>query len=362
MSWVVIFDIPKRQQELESLESASADPTLWDDAGKAQKTLREAARVRDQVEPFHRLTQRVADAAMMVELAEGETDADSYVAEIAADLRKMVGEIESLEVKALLTGQYDGADAILEIDPGAGGTDSCDLAADMLRMYLRWAEKNGFKAEIDEEQPGDVAGISAARLFISGTNAYGLLRSESGTHRFVRISPFNANGKRQTSFVGVRVMPLIDLTEAVNIEDKDIRVDVYRSSGAGGQHVNKTSSAIRITHLPTGIVVTCQNERSQHQNKEVAMKVLVSKLAECADREAEEKLAKIRGDLRPIEWGSQIRSYVFQPYTLVKDHRSGFGVTDIQKVISGDIEPLATAYLKWRRDGGGNDEETNDDI
>ncbi len=360
---MVIFDIPKREKELDALESASADPALWNNPEKAQKTLREAARVREQVEPFHALMRRVDDAAMLLELAESESDASVYEAEISADLRKMIGEIERLETKALLTGQYDGADAILEIDPGAGGTDSCDLAASVLRMYLRWAEKNGFKAEIDEEQPGDVAGISAARLFITGTNAYGLLRSESGTHRFVRISPFNANGKRQTSFVGVRVMPLVDLTEAVNIEDKDIRVDVYRSSGAGGQHVNKTSSAVRITHLPTGIVVTCQNERSQHQNKEVAMKVLVSKLAERADREAEEKLAKIRGDTRPIEWGSQIRSYVFQPYTMVKDHRSGTGVTDIQKVLDGDIEPLATGYLKWRRDGGDSDSEGgNDDL
>lgn len=362
MSWVVIFDIPKREQELEALEAASADPQLWDNADRAQKTLREAARVRDQVEPFHRLMRRVDDAAMMLELAEAETDAESYAAEISSDLRKMTGEIESLEVKALLTGQYDGADAILEIDPGAGGTDSCDLAASILRMYLRWAEKNGFKADIDEEQPGDVAGISSARLFISGVNAYGLLRSENGTHRFVRISPFNANGKRQTSFVGVRVMPMVDLTEAVNIEDKDIRVDTYRASGAGGQHVNKTSSAIRVTHLPTGIVVTCQNERSQHQNKEVAMKVLASKLAERAEREAEEKLAKIRGDQRPIEWGSQIRSYVFQPYTLVKDHRSGTGVTDIQKVMDGDIEPLSTGYLKWRRDGGKSEGGGDDDI
>ena len=338
-------------------------PALWSNPERAQKTLREAARVRDQVEPFYTLVRRTDDAEMMLELAEGESDAQTYEAEIAIELKRIAAEIAPLETKALLTGQYDGADAILEIDPGAGGTDSCDLGAYLLRMYLRWAEKNGFAATIDEEQPGEVAGISAARLFITGTNAYGILRGESGTHRFVRISPFNANGKRQTSFVGVRVMPKVDLTEAVKIDDKDIRVDVYRSSGAGGQHVNKTSSAIRITHLPTGIVVTCQNERSQHQNKETAMQVLASKLAERADREAEEKLAKIRGDLRPIEWGSQIRSYVFQPYTLVKDHRSGFGVTDIQKVLDGDIEPLSTSYLKWRRDGGGETEnDTNDDL
>lgn len=362
MSWVVIFDIPKREKELDALEAASADPQLWDNTERAQKTLREAARVRDQVEPFHNLTRRVEDAAMLLELAEMESDADAYEAEISGDLQRMVREIESLEVKALLTGPYDGADAILELKPGAGGTDATDWAAMLLRMYLRWAEKNGFKAEIEEEQPGDVAGISSARVFITGTNAYGLLRSEHGVHRLVRISPFNANGKRQTSFAAVEVTPVVDLAEAVNIDPKEIEVDVYRASGAGGQHVNKTSSAVRITHLPTGIVVTCQNERSQHQNKEVAMKVLASKLAERSLREAEEKMAKIRGEQRLIEWGSQIRSYVFQPYTLVKDHRSGLGVTDVQKVMDGDIEPLSTGYLKWRRDGGKSEGGEADDL
>lgn len=362
MSWVVIFDIPKREKELDALEAATAEPGLWDNAERAQKTLREAARVRDQVEPYHNLTRRIEDASMMLELAESESDSEAYAAELSGDLAKIDHEIEALEVKALLTGPHDGADAILELKPGAGGTEACDWAAMLLRMYLRWAEKNGFKAEIEEEQPGEVAGISSARVFITGTNAYGLLRSEHGVHRLVRISPFNANGKRQTSFAAVEVMPMVDLAEAVNIDPKEIQIDVYRASGAGGQHVNKTSSAVRITHLPTGIVVTCQNERSQFQNKDVAMKVLASKLAERAEREAEEKLAKIRGEQRLIEWGSQIRSYVFQPYTLVKDHRSSLGVPDVQKVMDGDIEALSTSYLKWRRDGGKAEDGDGNDL
>ena len=359
---MVIFDIPKREKELDALEAASAEPGLWDNAERAQKTLREAARVRDQVEPYHKLRQRIEDAGTMLELAELEDDAETYEAEINNDLTGIIREIEALEVKALLTGPHDGADAILELKPGAGGTEACDWAAMLMRMYLRWAEKNGFKAEIEDEQPGDVAGISSARIFINGTNAYGLLRSEHGVHRLVRISPFNANGKRQTSFAAVEVMPQVDFTDAVKIEDKDIQVDVYRASGAGGQHVNKTSSAVRITHLPTGIVVTCQNERSQLQNKEVAMKVLAARLVEKAEREAEEKLAKIRGEQRLIEWGSQIRSYVFQPYTLVKDHRSGVGVPDVQRVMDGDIEPLSAGYLRWRRDGKAAEEGMGDDL
>ena len=235
----------------------------------------------------------------------------------------------------------------------------------LLRMYLRWAEENGFKAEIKDELPGEVAGISSATVFMEGRNAYGMLRSEHGVHRLVRISPFNANGKRQTSFAAIEVVPHIVEDNTVVIDRDDIEIDTFRASGAGGQHVNKTSSAVRITHLPTGLVVTCQNERSQLQNKEVAMNVLRGKLAERAEREAEAKLAKVRGEQRSIEWGSQIRSYVFQPYTLVKDHRTGVEVGDVQKMMNGGIDPFITGYLKWRAGdgkGSGNTNEIGDEF
>lgn len=352
MNWGVIFDLARRERELEALEAAAAEPGLWDDAERAQRTMQQVARARDAVQPYYEIKQKIEDAGTLLELAEAESDGEAFEAEIRSELATVRERLDALEVRALLTGPYDHADAILELKPGAGGTDATDWAAMLLRMYLRWADERGFKAEIKDEQPGDVAGISSATVTIAGTNAYGLLRSEHGVHRLVRISPFNAGGKRQTSFAAVEVVPQVDLTEAVRIDPDEIRVDTYRSSGAGGQHVNKTSSAIRITHLPTGIVVTCQNERSQLQNKESAMQMLASKLADKAAREAEEKMAKLRGEQRSIEWGSQIRSYVFQPYTMVKDHRTGTETSDVQRVMDGDIEPFINGYLRWRAGEG----------
>lgn len=314
------------------------------------------SRGREELAPWRELGRRLDDAAVLLELASGEDDAETYAAEIETDLSGIASGLEELEVQTLLSGPHDHTSAILELKPGAGGTEACDWAAMLLRMYLRWAERNGFQAHIADELPGEVAGISAATVFINGPRAYGMLRSEHGVHRLVRISPFNANGKRQTSFAAVEVVPQIEGAEEIEIDRDDLEIGVYRSSGAGGQHVNKTSSAVRILHKPTGIVVTCQNERSQLQNKEVALQVLRGRLAERAEREAEAKMAALRGEQRAIEWGSQIRSYVFQPYTLVKDHRTGVDVGDVTRVMDGDIEPFINGYLRWRAGKGGGDE------
>lgn len=361
MNWVVIFDLPKRERELAELEARAAEPDLWNDSQRAQETMRAVARARDGVTPYKELRGRYEDARTLLELAGSEPDGEQYADEIAAETTAIGQAIESLEVQTLLSGPHDTADAILELKPGAGGTDAADWAAMLLRMYLRWAERSGFKAELVSEQPGEVAGISSATVFITGANAYGMLRSEHGVHRLVRISPFNANGKRQTAFAAVEVMPQVEGPADVQIDPKEIEIDTFRSSGAGGQHVNKTSSAVRIKHLPTGIVVECQNERSQFQNKEVAMKVLAARLAERAERENLAKLAAIRGEQRAIEWGSQIRSYVFQPYTLVKDHRTGVETGDVQRVMDGDIEPFEIGYLRWRAGGGeGGDAASGD--
>ncbi len=312
------------------------------------------------IAPYLECKRRFDDASTLYELAQLEDDPDSFEAEIRADLDKIERGLEAVEVKTLLSGQYDANDAIVELKPGAGGTEACDWAQMLMRMYERWAVNNGYKVEILDELPGEVAGISSATLSISGRNAYGMLRSEHGVHRLVRMSPFNSAGKRQTSFAAVEVMPQVESDGEIVIKDDDLRIDTYRASGAGGQHVNKTSSAIRITHLPTGIVVQCQNERSQFQNKDVAMQMLRGKLAELKAREEEAKLAHLRGEQRNIEWGSQIRSYVFQPYTMVKDLRTGVAIGDVQRVMDGDLEPLMTAFLRWRSGQGGSVDDGQD--
>lgn len=319
------------------------------------------AKAKEEVLPYLELRQKLEDALTLVEMAETDDDPEAYEPEVRTEYEQVLAGIDKVENATLLSGPYDVHDAILEIKPGAGGTEACDWAAMLMRMYLRWAEANGFKAEVNEELPGEVAGISAATIFVTGRNAYGMLRSEHGVHRLVRISPYNANGKRQTSFAAVEVLPQIEDDSELVIDDKDLRVDTFRASGAGGQHVNKTSSAVRITHLPTNIVVSCQDQRSQLQNKEVAMRVLRAKLAELEARKFDQKMADLRGDQQRIEWGSQIRSYVFQPYTQVTDLRSRLKVTDVNAVMDGSLEPLQLAYLRWFAGKGASGEATDGD-
>lgn len=294
---------------------------------------------------MERLENQEAELSDLLELAviEGESELLSEIADGVADLRKAVNE---LELSSMLNGEYDRFNAYLTIHPGAGGTESQDWAEMLLRMYVRWAERKGFKVEFLDYQPGDEAGIKSVTLQISGENAYGYLRSERGVHRLVRISPFDASGRRHTSFTSVDTVPVIDDSVTIEIRPEDLKVDTYRSSGAGGQHVNKTESAVRITHLPTGIVVACQNERSQFQNRDRAMQMLRAKLFEKYRQEQEAKLAQIKGEYTEIAWGNQIRSYVFCPYTMVKDHRTELETGNIQAVMDGELDPFIEAYLK----------------
>ena len=287
---------------------------------------------------------QVEDLGVMSELIDDEESSDAV--ELRSELDAAEAAYARLELETLLSGEHDSANAILEINAGAGGTEACDWADILLRVYLRWAERRGYRTEIVNSVPGDVAGSKNVTVFIEGRNAYGYLRNERGVHRLVRISPFDSNKRRHTSFAAVDVIPQIEDDSDVNINPDDIRMDTYRASGAGGQHVNKTDSAVRITHIPTGIVVSCQNERSQHANRESAMKVLASRLAEVQRAQTEQRLAELRGDLRAIEWGSQMRSYVFQPYTMVKDHRTGHETGDVIRVMDGDIDDFIQAELR----------------
>ena len=282
-----------------------------------------------------------------IELAAEEEDQSSYEAEIETELGKVKADLADLELATLLSSEHDRSNAIMEINAGAGGTESCDWVAMLMRMYLRWAERRGFSAEIIDTLEGDVAGYKNVTIIIRGTNAYGYLKAERGVHRLVRISPFDSNKRRHTSFASVDVVPEMAESEDVAINPDDLRIDTYRASSAGGQHVNKTDSAVRITHIPTGIVVTCQNERSQHKNRDMALKVLKARLLEIERRENEEKMAKLRGEQRAIEWGNQIRSYVFQPYMLVKDHRTDAETGNVIAVMDGDIDAFIQAYLRW---------------
>lgn len=288
---------------------------------------------------------RVKDLKELAELVE---DSDPDAEEIRSELGDIEASYAALELETLLSGEHDSANAILEINAGAGGTEACDWVDMLLRMFLRWAERHGFRAEVFNSVPGDVAGSKNVTVRFEGRNAYGYLKNERGVHRLVRISPFDANKRRHTSFAAVDVIPEIEDDVNISINPDEIRVDTYRSSGAGGQHVNKTDSAVRITHIPTGIVVTCQNERSQHKNRDSAMKVLMAKLAELQLEENDQRIAELRGDLRAIEWGNQMRSYVFQPYTMVKDHRTNYETGDIARVMDGDIDDFLQSALKNR--------------
>lgn len=322
------------------------EPGFWDDAEKSTKLVQEAKHLKDTVELYRGLEQEYEDIQVMIEMGYEEND-PSLIPEIEEMLQEFEKNLEKLRLETLLSGEYDKYNAILRLNAGAGGTESCDWCSMLYRMYCRWAEKKGFKLEVLDYLDGDEAGIKSVTIQISGDNAYGYLRSEHGVHRLVRISPFNAAGKRQTSFVSCDVMP--DIKEDIDIEinPDDIRIDTYRSSGAGGQHINKTSSAIRITHYPTGIVVTCQNERSQFQNKDKAMQMLKAKLYMLRQEEQAAKAAGIRGDVKDNGWGSQIRSYVLQPYTMVKDLRTGEETGNVDAVLDGGLDPFISAYLRW---------------
>jgi peptide chain release factor 2 len=308
--------------------------------------MQELARLEGQLGPWQRVHQRLEDLKLLAELAAGEADPENYAAEIARDLDEAREWLAELEMGNLLSGEHDAASALMEINAGAGGTESCDWVTMLLRMYLRWAERRGLKAEILDQTPGEVAGLKSVTIEFQGSNAYGYLKAEHGVHRLVRISPFDAQKRRHTSFASVDVIPEIEETQVVEINPKELRIDTYLSGGAGGQNVQKNETAVRITHLPTGIVVQCQNERSQLKNREFAMKVLQARLFELERRKREEKIQGIRGEQRAIEWGSQIRSYVFQPYTMVKDHRTNTETGNIIAVMDGEIDPFILSYLK----------------
>ena len=321
-------------------------PGYWDNPEKAQQGMITLKGLKDEVETYEGLKTSYEDIETLLEMGYEEED-ESIIPEVQAEMDGFVERFEALRIKTLLSGEYDRDNAILKLNAGAGGTESCDWASMLYRMYTRWAEKKGFSVEVLDYLDGDEAGIKSVTFQINGENAYGYLKSEKGVHRLVRISPFNAQGKRQTSFVSLDVMPDIEDDIDIEINPEDLRIDTYRSSGAGGQHINKTSSAIRITHLPTGIVVQCQNERSQFQNKDKAMQMLKAKLYLLEQQKNAEKLSGIRGEVTEIGWGNQIRSYVMQPYTLVKDHRTSAEISNVGAVMDGQIDPFINAYLKW---------------
>lgn len=340
------FDAPRKETELESLEKQISEPDFWNDQETAQKVVQQRSRIEKSLERQKSFETSISDAEVLIEFA--ADDANS-LNELSALLAKLDEDVTTAETESLLSGQTDANNAICSIQSGAGGTDAQDFAQMLLRMYLRWAEKKGFKVDILDEQSGSEAGIKSATFRVEGEYAYGLLATEAGVHRLVRISPFNSGGSRETSFASMFVSPEIDENIEVDIQDKDLRVDTYRSSGAGGQHVNVTDSAVRITHLPTGIVVTCQNQRSQIQNRAVAMQVLRSKLYELELEKRKEETAELEASKRDISFGSQIRNYTLQPYRLVKDTRTKFEETDVEAVLDGAIDDFIKEFLIWKK-------------
>lgn len=341
--------LEEKKERIEQLELDMEAPGFWEDLEESQRVVKEVKGLKDQVEGYEGLKGQFEDIETLIEMA-AEEDDEELAAETQEAFAEFETSYESLRISTLLSGEYDKNNAILSLHAGAGGTESCDWASMLYRMYTRWAGKKGFETKVIDYLDGDEAGIKSVTVEIKGENAYGYLRSERGVHRLVRISPFNAAGKRQTSFASCDVMPEIDEDLNVEIADEDIRIDTYRASGAGGQHINKTDSAIRITHIPTGIVVQCQNERSQHKNKDQAMKMLKTKLYLLKEQQHLEKLSDIRGDVGDNGWGSQIRSYVLQPYTMVKDHRTGKESGNPSAVLDGDLDGFMNAYLAWSND------------
>jgi len=335
-----------KQLRIEELEREMEAPGYWDEVERSQEGMKELNTLKEEQQKFKELQGQYEDIETLLEMGYEEND-ESLIPEIQEELKNFVDLFESMRIQTLLSGEYDRENAILTLHAGAGGTESCDWTSMLYRMYGRWAEAHGFSVEVLDYLEGEEAGIKSVTFQVNGENAYGYLKSEKGVHRLVRISPFNAAGKRQTSFSSCDVMPDIEGEIDIDINPDDLRVDTYRSSGAGGQHINKTSSAIRITHLPTGIVVQCQNERSQHQNKDKAMQMLKAKLFLLEQQKQAEKLSGIRGEVSDIAWGNQIRSYVMQPYTMVKDHRTNAEVSNVDAVMDGKIDPFINAYLKW---------------
>ncbi|MCI9347204.1 MAG: peptide chain release factor 2 [Lachnospiraceae bacterium] len=340
------LNLADKVKRIEELDMEMQAPDFWDDPEKSNQKMRESKGLKDIVETMNGLSGQYNDILELIELGYEDND-PAIIPDIEEELVSFKETFENIRISTLLSGEYDKNNAILKLNAGAGGTESCDWCSMLYRMYTRWAERKGYSLEVIDYLDGDEAGIKSVTFQINGENAYGYLKSEKGVHRLVRISPFNAQGKRQTSFVSLDVMPDIEEDVDVEVKDEDIRIDTYRSSGAGGQHINKTSSAIRITHFPTGIVVTCQNERSQFQNKDKAMQMLKAKLYMLKQEENAEKLSDIRGDVKEIGWGNQIRSYVMQPYTMVKDHRTNEESGNVDAVMDGAIDPFINAYLKW---------------
>ena len=340
------LNLDAKLRRIDELDKTMEEPSFWEDAEKSTKLVKEAKNLKDTVAEFNKLYNQYEEIGLMLEMGYEEND-PALIPEIQEMMDEFVAEFDALRLRTLLTGEYDSNNAILKLSAGAGGTEACDWCSMLYRMYCRWAERKGFSVEVLDYQDGDEAGIKWVTVQINGENVYGYMKSERGVHRLVRISPFNANGKRQTSFVSCDIMPDIEEDLDVEINMDDLRIDTYRSSGAGGQHVNKTSSAIRITHLPTGIVVQCQNERSQFQNKDKAMQMLKAKLYMLKQQENAEKISDIRGDVKDNGFGSQIRSYVLQPYTMIKDHRTGYESGNTGSVLDGGIDGFISAFLKW---------------
>lgn len=346
MKWGIHFDLANKKLRIEEIEGIMEESNFWDSTEKSQAYMKELKNLKDIVELYQNLEQSYDDIQTLLEMGYEEED-KSLIPEIEQELNHFIEELEELRLDTLLSGEFDKDGAIITLHAGAGGTESCDWANMLYRMYQRWAEKKGYTTELIDFLDGEEAGFKSVTLQINGLNAYGHLKSERGVHRLVRMSPFNAAGKRQTSFVSCDVMPDIEEDVDIEINQDDLRIDTYRSSGAGGQHVNKTSSAIRITHIPTGVVVQCQNERSQFQNKDKAMQMLKSKLYVLKQEENQAKESGIRGEIQAINFGNQIRSYVLQPYTMVKDHRTNAEVANALGVLDGNIDPFINAYLKW---------------
>ena len=341
------FDVAKLREDLIEYQEDMASPGFWDDLERAQRVSAHAHQTEAKIQHYESLVSRADDVEVMMELAEEEDD-DSMSEEIRGELESMRQDLDALKLTTLLNGEYDGCNALLSLHAGAGGTEAQDWTQMLYRMYTRYCERHGFKVTVNDLLDGDEAGIKSVTFQVDGENAYGFLRSEKGVHRLVRISPFDANARRHTSFSSLDVSPILEDDQDFEVNMEEVRIDTYRAGGAGGQHVNRTDSAVRMTHIPTGIVAQCQNERSQVQNREVCLRILKSRLLELREREKEEQMADIKGEMKKIEWGSQIRSYVFQPYTMVKDHRTGYESGNVDDVMDGNLDGFITAYLKMQ--------------